>query len=120
MKSGKLLIPLVLAAFTVTGCAKLGLGFNDASDTASTSSSTKASRGGPTVSDSEITANIKAAFKQDPELAAANIGVTSEKGLVSLSGNVPNVQAYLRAGSLARNVSGVRPPVNVSNLQYPR
>ena len=40
--------------------------------------------------------------------------------MVSLSGSTPNVQAYLRAGSVARNVSGVRPPVNVSNLQYPR
>jgi osmotically-inducible protein OsmY len=117
MNPRKLLIPALLAALAVTGCASLGGGSSGDGDTASSS---RAGRGGPTVSDSEITAGIKDAFKQDSELAAANITVTVEKGAVSLSGNTPNVQAYLRAGSLARNVPGVRPPVNVSNLQYPR
>ena len=119
MKPRKLLIPALLAALALTGCASLLGSSSGDSDTASASSG-RAGRGGPTVSDSEITSSIQAAFKQDPELAAANITVTVEKGVVSLSGNTPNVQAYLRAGSLARNAPGVRPPVNVSNLQYPR
>ncbi|MFO1423353.1 MAG: BON domain-containing protein [Candidatus Competibacteraceae bacterium] len=116
MNPRKFLIPALLAALATTGCVSLG-GGSGGDDTTTSGASL---RGGPTVSDSEITASIKDAFKQDPELASANITVTVDKGVVSLSGNTPNVQAYLHAGSLARNVPGVRPPVNVSNLQYPR
>lgn len=118
MNPRKLLIPTLLATLAATGCVSLGGGPASDSDTTGTSLSDRG-RGGPTVSDSEITSSIQAAFKQDPELATANITVTVDKGMVSLSGNAPNVQAYLRAGSLARNVPGVRPPVNVSNLRYP-
>jgi osmotically-inducible protein OsmY len=120
MNPRKLLIPVLLAALATAGCAGLGGGSSDESETASAASLSGGGRGSPKVSDSEITSNIQAAFKQDPELAAANITVSVEKGVVSLSGNTPNVQAYLRAGSIARNVPGVRPPVNVANLQYPR
>ncbi|MDG4598123.1 MAG: BON domain-containing protein [Candidatus Contendobacter sp.] len=116
MNPRKFLIPALLAALVATGCVSLGGGSGGDDNTTSAVSG----RGGPKVSDSEITAGIKDAFKQDPELAAANIAITVDKGVVSLSGNTPNVQAYNRAGSLARNVPGVRPPVNVSNLQYPR
>lgn len=115
-----LLIPVLLAALAATGCVSLGGGSSDDSGTASATSLRDGGRGGPKVSDADITASIKDAFKQDPELAAANITVTVENGVVRLSGNTPNVQAYLRAGSLARNAPGVRPPVNVANLQYPR
>jgi osmotically-inducible protein OsmY len=120
MNPRKLLIPVLLAALATAGCAGLGGGSSDESETASAASLSGGGRGGPKVSDSEITSSIQAAFKQDSELAAANIAVTVEKGVVSLSGSAPNVQAYLRAGSIARNAPGVRPPVNVSNLQYPR
>ena len=120
MNPRQLLIPTLLAALAATGCVSLGDGSSDDSGTASAASLRDGGRGGPKVSDSEISSNIKDAFKQDPELAAANIAVTVDSGKVTLSGNAPNVQAYLRAGSLARNVPGVRPPVNVSNLQYPR
>ena len=107
-----------LTALTTAGCSGLG-GFNNKdSDTGAESSSS--SRSGPKVSDSEITSSIKDAFKQDPELAAANISVNSENGVVTLSGNVPNAQTYNRAISLARNVSGVRPPVRASNLKFPQ
>jgi hyperosmotically inducible protein len=116
----KLTVTLALLAALITaGCAGLGGDSSDGAGGSSTASSSDSRRGGPTVSDSEIASNIKEAFKQDPELAAANITVTVDKGVVTLSGSAPNVQAYLRAGSLARNVPGVRPPVNVSNLQYP-
>lgn len=120
MNPRQLLIPTLLAALAATGCVSLGDGSSDDSGTTNVASLRDGGRGGPKVSDSEISSNIKDAFKQDPELAAANIAVTVDSGRVTLSGNAPNVQAYLRAGSLARNVPGVRPPVNVSNLQYPR
>lgn len=114
------LIPAVLAALAFTGCAKIGLGGDAGSADTRSGSSLQPQQRGPTVSDSAIKASIEEAFRQDPELAAANIGISVDQGVVSLSGNTPNVQAYLRAGSLARNAPGVRPPVNVSNLQYPR
>ena len=120
MNPCKLLIPVLLAALVATGCASLGGGSSDDGGTASAAGLRDSGRSGPKVSDSEISASIKEAFKQDPELAAANITVTVDSGRVTLSGNTPNVQAYNRAGSLARNAPGVRPPVNVSNLQYPR
>ena len=114
------LILAFLAALALTACAGLGGGSSSDTNTSASTSLSDNARRGPKVSDSEITASIKDAFKQDPELTAANIAITVDKGVVSLSGNTPNVQAYNRAGSLARNVPGVRPPVNVSNLQYPR
>ena len=111
-----------LAALTAAGCSGIG-GFNNRDSDAgadSSSSSDSTSRGGPKVSDSDITASIKSAFKQDSELAAANISVTSDGGVVTLSGNVPNAQSYNRAISLARSVEGVRPPVRASNLTFPQ
>jgi hyperosmotically inducible protein len=107
-----------LAALTTAGCSGLG-GFNSKDSDTSTDSSSS-SRGGPKVGDSEITSSIKDAFKQDPELAAANISVNSENGVVTLSGNVPNAQTYNRAISLARGMPGVRPPVRASNLKFPQ
>lgn len=71
-------------------------------------------------SDSEITSAIEDAFKQDDLLAAASISVSTEQGVVTLSGSVPNALAYNRALSLARRVPGVRPPVLATGLTYPR
>ena len=119
MNSRQFLIPVLLAALTAAGCAGLGGGSDD-SGTTSVASLREGGRGGPTVSDSEISSSIKDAFKQDPELAAANISVNSENGVVTLSGNVPNAQTYNRAISLARGMPGVRPPVRASNLKFPQ
>jgi osmotically-inducible protein OsmY len=112
----------LLAALTTAGCAGMGLGGGSADSDSGTSAASlgDSGRGGPKVSDSEITSTIKDAFKQDPELAAANITVNSDKGIVTLSGNVPNAQTYNRAISLARSVPGVRPPVKASNLKFPQ
>ncbi|HRD67885.1 MAG TPA: BON domain-containing protein [Candidatus Competibacter sp.] len=107
-----------LAALTTAGCSGLSGFGNKDSDTGTDSSSS--SRKGPTVSDSEITSSIKDAFKQDPELAAANVSISSDNGVVTLSGTVPNAQTYNRAISLAREVTGVRPPVKASNLKFPQ
>ena len=71
MNSRQFLIPVLLAALTAAGCAGLGGGSDD-SGTTSVASLREGGRGGPTVSDSEISSSIKDAFKQDPELAAAN------------------------------------------------
>ncbi len=96
------LILAFLAALTLTACA--GLGGGSSSDT-STSLSDNARRG-PKVSDSEITASIKDAFKQDDLLSNASITVTSDRGVVSMSGRL-TARAANRAMSLARAAPGV-------------
>jgi len=107
-----------LAALAATGCSGIGGFTNRDSDTSGSSADSR--RGSSKVSDSDITASINSAFKQDPELAAASISVSSDNGVVTLSGNVPNAQSYNRAISLARGVEGVRPPVRAANLKFPQ
>ncbi len=100
------LILVFLAALTLTACAGLGGGSSsDTSTSASTSLSDNARRG-PKVSDSEITASIKDAFKQDDLLSNASITVTSDQGVVSMSGRL-TARAANRAMSLARAAPGV-------------
>ncbi|HPE71116.1 MAG TPA: BON domain-containing protein [Candidatus Competibacter sp.] len=100
------LIIAFLAALTLTACAGLGGGSSsDTSTSASTSLSDNARRG-PKVSDSEITASIKDAFKQDDLLSNASITVTSDQGVVSMSGRL-TARAANRAMSLARAAPGV-------------
>lgn len=104
-----------LATLTTAGCASMGGGSSD-DNSASATSLSGSGRPGPKISDSEIVSTIKDAFKQDEQLANAGINVTANQGVVTLSGSVPNAQAYNRAISLARSVTG-RPPV-AANLKF--
>lgn len=102
----KIFFVIVLLGFgLITGCASSG-------------GSTAGSSGG--ASDSEITAAVKDALKQDEVLSSAAIEVSTDQGVVTLSGAVPSAMAYTRAISLARRVPGVKPPVQASNLTYGR
>lgn len=98
------LILAFLAALTLTACA--GLGGGSSSDTSTSTSLSDNARRGPKVSDSEITASIKDAFKQDDLLSNASITVTSDQGVVSMSGRL-TARAANRAMSLARAAPGV-------------
>jgi osmotically-inducible protein OsmY len=122
MNPRNLIIPVLLVALATTGCVSLG-GGGSSSDSDSGTSYPPAlagdGRGASKVSDSDIASAIKDAFKQDPQLAAASITVTVEKGVVTLSGNAPNAQTYNRAISVARSAPGVRPPVIATNLKFP-
>ncbi len=100
------LILAFLAAFTVSGCISTG-GSSEGSDTSNASSA-------PQMSDSELTAAVSAAFKQDSQLSG--VSVAANDGVVTLSGSVPSPQAYNRAISLARGATG-RPPV-ADNLKF--
>jgi hyperosmotically inducible protein len=104
-----------LAALTTAGCAGMGGGSSDDNSSSATSLS-DSGRPGPKISDSEMVSAIKDAFKQDEQLANAGINVTANQGVVTLSGSVPSAQAYNRAISLARSVTG-RPPV-AANLKF--
>ena len=94
---------LLLGLGLITGCATSG-----------------GAGGSAGASDSDITAAVRDAFKQDEVLSSASIEVNTEKGVVTLSGAVPNAMAYTRAISLARRVPGVKPPVQAANLTYSR
>ena len=103
------LILAFLAALTLTACAGLGGGSSgdDGSGVSSGTSLSDGARSGPQVSDSEITSSIKDAFKQDELLASASVTVTSNQGIVSMSGRL-TARAANRAMSLARAAPGVR------------
>lgn len=104
---------LLLGLAVVAGCATTD------SDEAS-SAQTSSARGGDTSDDGAIASAIETAFQQDELLNTADIDVSTDQGVVTLSGSVSSPQAFNRAISLARRVPGVRPPVIVSNLVYTR
>ncbi len=103
------LILAFLAALTLTACAGLGggSGGSDSGGVTSSAGLSDSARGGPQVNDSEITSSIKDSFKQDDLLASASITVTSNQGIVSMSGRL-TARAANRAMSLARAAPGVR------------
>jgi hypothetical protein len=59
------------------------------------------------VSDSAITASIKAGLAKDPSLSALRISVESNHGMVSLRGMAPDTAAKEKATQLASSVKGV-------------
>lgn len=62
--------------------------------------------------DSTITAKVKAAILQDPDLKVLQINVETFKGVVQLSGFVNSPQAVSRAVEVARGVRGVKSVTN--------
>jgi len=65
-------------------------------------------RVGAFVDDSMITARIKTAFIEDPDVSALDVGVETDKGVVLLSGFVRNPHQAQRAVEIASAVSGVK------------
>jgi osmotically-inducible protein OsmY len=82
---------LLVTAALVTGCA---------------GSANRASTG-EVIDDTVITARVKAAFIEDPELAANEINVETFKGVVQLSGFVSESSDISKATQVAREVPGV-------------
>ena len=62
---------------------------------------------GAYVDDSLITAKVKTAFVSDKDVSALNIGVTTTKGVVQLTGTGSPEEAR-KAAELARGVEGVK------------
>jgi osmotically-inducible protein OsmY len=58
--------------------------------------------------DAEITQKVRLAFMRVPDLAAADIDVESQAGIVRLSGEVENSKLVARAKQLAAKVKGVK------------
>jgi len=63
---------------------------------------------GQYIDDSAITAKVKAAIFAEESLKTLQITVVTFKGTVQLSGFVDTPEHVVKAGSVARNVEGVR------------
>jgi osmotically-inducible protein OsmY len=63
---------------------------------------------GEVIDDTVITTKIKAAFVQDEKVSALRINVTSNKGVVQLSGFANSLLEAERAEEVARKVPGVK------------
>lgn len=72
---------------------------------------TDANRAGQAVDDAVLTTKVKTALLAEEGLDAGSISVSSEKGVVTLSGNIPADQ-ITRADAVARKVEGVQEVVN--------
>jgi osmotically-inducible protein OsmY len=62
---------------------------------------------GETIDDATITARVKTALLNDPDVGGLKIDVDTFKGVVTLSGSVKSQAEATRAVAVARNTSGV-------------
>ena len=60
------------------------------------------------IGDSVITAKVKAALVKDPAVKALEVSVTTDKGVVLLSGFVDNEKQAQRAQDIANSIAGVK------------
>lgn len=63
---------------------------------------------GQIIDDSVVTAKVKAAIFDDPNLESLQISVETFKGIVQLSGFVDSSDALRRAAEITRGVEGVK------------
>ena len=64
------------------------------------------------IDDAAITTQVKSKLAADPEVAAHNIDVDTNEGVVTLSGRVDDGAERAEAEKLARNTDGVRRVIN--------
>ncbi len=72
---------------------------------------------GAVLDDSVVTVKVKTALMTDAHTKASNIAVTTNKGIVQLSGFVDSSDEQARATSVARNVEGVQSVVNDTSIK---
>ena len=74
--------------------------------------SDKTKKAGESIDDAAITTKIKAEIANDPVLKVSQISVTTQKGVVRLSGVVDSRQSMDKALEITRNVKNVRSTEN--------
>lgn len=89
---GLLVTTVSVATITTTGCSR----------------SQYKRTSGEYLDDQTLTARVKSALFQDPNVSGFQVNVDSYKGTVSLSGFVDTAAQKARAEDVARQVSGVR------------
>lgn len=57
--------------------------------------------------DDSVIATVKLNLKTDPDIAASNLQVSAENGLVTLRGNVPSEEVKAKAESIAKKSARV-------------
>jgi hyperosmotically inducible protein len=72
---------------------------------------------GSVLDDSVVTVKVKTALLSDAGTKGSQIAVTTNKGVVQLSGFVDSADAQGRAASVARNVEGVQSVVNDTRIK---
>lgn len=75
------------------------------------------STAGNVLDDSVVTVKVKSALLADPNTKGSDIAVTTNKGVVQLSGYVDSADEQARAASVARNVEGVASVVNDTSIK---
>jgi hyperosmotically inducible protein len=75
------------------------------------------STAGAVLDDSVVTVKVKSALMTDGQTKASQIAVTTNKGVVQLSGFVDSSDEQARATSVARNVEGVQSVVNDTSIK---
>jgi hyperosmotically inducible protein len=90
----KLLVLCCLASLVLPACGG-GMGMRPATVNASND-------------DATITARVRTALLNDPQVAATRIDVTTANGVVTISGSVKSAADQARAIQLARQTAGVK------------
>ena len=67
--------------------------------------------------DAAVTARVKRAIYNEPSLKVMNVGVTTEDGVVELTGNVKSRGERAKAGEVARKAEGVKRVKNELKIQ---
>lgn len=75
------------------------------------------STAGNQLDDSVITVKVKSALLADDQTRGTEFAVTTNKGVVQLSGFVDSADEQARATSVARNVEGVQSVVNDTSIK---
>jgi hyperosmotically inducible protein len=74
-------------------------------------------KAGVAMDDSMITANVKSKLAMDPDVSSMKISVVTTKGVVVLSGSVPNNAASTYLVKLVSNVEGVKSVDNKTQIK---
>lgn len=77
-------------------------------DSAGSSAEHKLDQAGDTINDAWITTKVKTDIAADSQIKDAKISVTTNNGVVALSGTVPSRSVQSRAVTVARQVNGVK------------
>ena len=75
------------------------------------------SSAGNVLDDSVVTVKVKSALLADDQTRGTEFAVSSNKGVVQLSGYVDSADEQARATSVARNVEGVQSVVNDTSIK---
>ncbi|WP_175914032.1 BON domain-containing protein [Burkholderia metallica] len=99
---------MAFAIAATTACAVIAPNVFAAGDDSAASTSTSHSTTGMKIHDATITTKAKAELVGANGLSSGDIHVKTRHGIVTLTGSVPDEQQRTQAGSVVKQVDGVR------------